>query len=300
MLFRSVTNTPQTYTGSAIAATVTCSSTGTVSNVLYGGSSNAPAGAGTYAITANCSANGNYAAVTGASAGNFVINQATPTLSVTNTPQTYNGSAIAAAVTCSSGGTVSNVKYNTSSTVPTNIGTYAITANCAANGNYAAVAAASAGSLVINGAVPEVSVTNSPQTYTGNPIAAVVTCFSGGTVSNILYNGLSTVPTSSGTYAVTADCTANGNYTSVTGGQAGNFVITNLQVPTLTITNTPQTYNGSPIAATVTCSSGGTVSNIEYNGLGTTPTNAGSYVITADCAAAGNYSSLAEIGRAHV
>ncbi|NBS16480.1 MAG: IPTL-CTERM sorting domain-containing protein [Gammaproteobacteria bacterium] len=36
-----------------------------------------PSAAGTYAVTANCAASSNYSAVTGASAGNFVINAAT-------------------------------------------------------------------------------------------------------------------------------------------------------------------------------------------------------------------------------
>jgi len=90
---------------------------------------------------------------TGASAGNFVINAATPTLSVTNSPQTYTGSPIAATVSCLGGGAVSNVQYNGSSTVPTNAATYAVTANCAASSNYSAVTGASAGNFVI-GASP--------------------------------------------------------------------------------------------------------------------------------------------------
>ena len=85
--------------------------------------------------------------------------------------------------------------------------------------------------------VPSLSITNSPQTYRSSPIAAVVTCSSGGAVSNILYGPSSTAPTNAGTYAVTADCAANGNYSAVTGSSAGNFVIaaapTPAPIPTL-------------------------------------------------------------------
>ena len=85
-----MTNSPVTYNGSAQSATVSGSVAGTVSNVLYSGSSAAPTAAGTYAITANFTPTDttDYNSLTGASAGNFVINKATPTLSVTNSPVT--------------------------------------------------------------------------------------------------------------------------------------------------------------------------------------------------------------------
>ena len=165
----------QVYTGSQKTATVTCSSGGAVSNIQYAASSTAPTNIGTYAVTADCAANGNYAALTAASAGNFVISSATPTLSITNSPQVYTGSQKTATVTCSSGGAVSNIQYAASSTAPTNIGTYAVTADCAANGNYAALTAASAGNFVISSATPTLSITNSPQVYTGSQKTATVT-----------------------------------------------------------------------------------------------------------------------------
>jgi hypothetical protein len=96
--------------------------------------------------------------VTNASAGTFVISPATPTLSISNSPQTYTGSGLSATVSCPGGGTVSNVLYGTSATLPIAAGTYAVTANCAASSNYAAVTNASAGTFVISPAVipPEI------------------------------------------------------------------------------------------------------------------------------------------------
>ena len=74
----SVTNSPVTYTGSPQAAKVSASVSGTVSNVLYSGSSTVPSAPGTYAITANFTPSDttDYNSLTNASAGNFVINQA--------------------------------------------------------------------------------------------------------------------------------------------------------------------------------------------------------------------------------
>jgi len=73
----SVTNSPVTYNGSAQAAEVSASVTGTVSNVQYSGSATVPSAPGTYAITANFTPSDttHYNSLTNASAGNFVISQ---------------------------------------------------------------------------------------------------------------------------------------------------------------------------------------------------------------------------------
>lgn len=75
-----------------------------------------------------------------------------PTLSVTNSPVTYNGSAQAAQVSGSVAGTVSNVQYSGSSTAPSAPGTYAITANFTPSDttHYNSLTQASAGNFVIS------------------------------------------------------------------------------------------------------------------------------------------------------
>ena len=53
---------------------------------------------------------------------------------------------------------------------------------------------------------------------------------------------------------------------------------------TLLVNNSPQTYNGSPQAATVVISVSsvpGAVANVKYDGSPTAPTNAGTYAVTA-------------------
>ena len=74
---------------------------------------------------------------------------------------------------------------------------------------------------------PTLTVTNSPVTYTGSAQAAQVSASVSGTVSNVQYSGSSTVPSSPGTYAITANFTPSDttHYNSLTNASAGNFVI---------------------------------------------------------------------------
>ena len=131
---------------------------------------------------------------------------ATPTLSVTNSPVVYNGSAQAAVVSGSVTGVVSAVKYDGSATVPTNAATYAVTADFVPTDttNYNSLTASSAGNFVISKATPTLSVTNSPVTYDGAAKSAAVSASVAGTVSNVLTGGAAT-KTDAGTYAVTAN-----------------------------------------------------------------------------------------------
>ena len=123
------------------------------------------------------------------------------------------------------------------------------------------------------------AVTNSPQFYNGGAHAATVTIVTSsvpGTVTNVLTGGLAT-QTTAGTYAVTADFvpTDTANYTTLTGLPAGNFVIAKATpTATLTVTNSPQTYTGAGLAATVahTTSVPGTVTNVLTGGTATQTT----------------------------
>ena len=306
-----VNNSPVTYTGSAQAATVgitTSSVPGSVSNIITGGAAT-QTNAGTYPVTANFvpTDTANFNTLVGQSAGNFVINQATPTLSVTNSPVTYTGSAQAAAVSGSVTGTVSNVKYDGSSTVPTNAGTYATTADFASgDANYGNLTGASAGNFVINQATPTLSVTNSPVTYTGSAQAAAVSASATGTVSNVKYNGSSTVPTNAGTYATTADfASGDANYGNLTGASAGNFIIAKADqaITGLPATNTKTfgnaayslslTGGGSGNAITYLSSNTG-VATVNASGL-VTIVGAGSTTIMASQAGNANYNAAPDV-----
>ena len=67
-------------------------------------------------------------------AGTFVINPATPTASITNSPVTYNGLVQTATVACLGGGAATLASGGTG----TNAGSYPATVDCAASANYSA------------------------------------------------------------------------------------------------------------------------------------------------------------------
>ena len=147
---------------------------------------------------------------------------------------------------------------------------------------------------------PVLTVTNSPVTYSGSPQAAVIQSailpdgMVPGTIMNVLYNGLATVPVNAGTYTVTADFTPEDadSYFTLTAAPAGNFVI-NKAAPSLSVSNSPVTYDGNPHAAAVSASVPGSVSNV-LTGGSASQTNAGSYAVTADFSPTDttNYTSL--------
>ena len=90
----SVTNSPVVYNGLPQAAVVVGSVPGVVSNVKYNGEATEPTAAGAYAVTADFLPDDadNYNALTGASAGDFVILAAGPALTLQKTalPETYS------------------------------------------------------------------------------------------------------------------------------------------------------------------------------------------------------------------
>jgi hypothetical protein len=361
----SIDNSPVDYDGTPKNANVVGSVPGTVANLTYNGSSTPPIGPGTFGVNADFTPTdvANYNTLTNAPAGNFVIQQiGVPTLSVANSPRIFNGAPQAAEVLSSVEGTLSNVLYNGSATVPTDAGSYNVTADFTPvdTVNYQTLVGATAGTLVIqkaattttvvcgagpftyngtaftpctasvtgpiglnqvltvvyanntnagtasasasyagttnylasnntttftiNKANATLLVTNSPVTYDGTPKTANVGSSIPGTVSNIRYNGSATAPNNAGTYAITADFVpANTtNFSTLSSANAGNFVIQKAGTPTLSVSNSPVTFDGTPKAATVVGSVAGTVSNVKYNGSATVPTGAGTYVITAD------------------
>jgi hypothetical protein len=119
-----------------------------------------------------------------------------------------------------------------------------------------------------------------------------------GAVANILTGGTA-AQNNAGTKAETADFvpTDAANYNTLTGVAAGNFVIDKATpTATLAVDHSPQTYDGSPKAATViisTSSIPGAVANILTGGTAA-QTNAGTYAVTADFVPtdAANYNTL--------
>ncbi|MEI6084335.1 MAG: MBG domain-containing protein [Verrucomicrobiota bacterium] len=238
-----------TYGQALSASTLSGGSASVAGTFAFTAPSTMPS-AGTYsaAVTFTPNDTANYTTVAGSV--NVAVAKVTPTLSVANSPVTYNGAARTATINSSVAGTVSNVKYDGSATAPTAVGTYAITADFAPTDSitYTSLTGAAAGTFVIQKATPTLSVGNSPVTFSGSPQAATVNGSVAGTASNVKYNGSATVPTAAGTYTITADFapTDSANYNSLTGAAAGNFVI-NLTSLVITASAQSKTY-GTAIA----------------------------------------------------
>ncbi|PKM71533.1 MAG: hypothetical protein CVU91_13345 [Firmicutes bacterium HGW-Firmicutes-16] len=152
---------PKTYTANITGGTLTL---GTHYNIRYTGegydNTTAPTNAGSYTATFELTAAGqaSYSITTPPSVG-FTIAKATPATgdltSNVSTPVTYNGTPQAVSVTSSKTGIGTiTVKYNGSTTVPTNAGSYSITVDISSGTNYNAVTSLSLGTYIINKATP--------------------------------------------------------------------------------------------------------------------------------------------------
>ena len=256
----SVTNSPATYNGSPQAATVSGSVPGTPGNILTGGSST-QTNAGTYTVTADFVPNDttNYNSLTNTSAGSFTINKANPTLSVTNSPVTYNGLSKSATVSGSVSGSVSNILTGGSASQIT-AGTYAVTANFTPDdtANYNPLTNAPVGNFIINKANPFLFVTNSPVGFDGQPHAATVDSSVPGSISNILTGGSAT-QTNFGTYPVTANFTPDDtvNYNILTNASAGDFVISpDVTPPDTKLNIRPANPSGADVTFTFSSTDG--------------------------------------------
>jgi hypothetical protein len=269
----SVINSPVTYNGSPQAATVTASVAGSaVSDIKYNGSSTVPTNAGTYAITADFtpSDTSNYSTLNDASAGNFIINKATPTLSVTNSPVTYNGLAQAATVSGSVTGSVTNIKYDGSSTTPTNAKTYAVTADFAPTDatNYNSLTGTTAGNFNISKRAVTVTANAKSKTYGDADSALTYQITSGSLVGSDAFTGaLSRVAgetVASSPYAIQQNTLAlSGNYILTYIG--ANFTITTRPV-TVTADAKSRTYGDTDPALTYQITSGSLAFSDTFSG----------------------------------
>ncbi len=217
-----------------------------------------------------------------------------------------SGSGYAGSITVGSGGTIAEttVYVRLSATAPVT-GTYngqniVLTSPYAVSRN---VATAESGNIVskANSAVTPIVGTYTyngsalgPNSVTRSGSTGVVTYEYAGTPNGGgSYGPDSTRPAAAGSYTVTATLAADDNFNGASSDPTA-FLIAKA-TPTLSVTNTPVPYNGSPQAATVSGAPvAGTPSSILYNGSATVPSAADTYPITADFAPtdSNNYNSL--------
>jgi hypothetical protein len=210
----SLSGLTQTYDGTAKSATVTTNPGGVSYTVTYAGSTTAPTDAGSYTVVASIT-DANYSGDN--ATGTLTINQATPTITVSNTSQAYNGSARSVTVTTVPTGLTYSVTYNGSTTAPTDAGTYpvVVTVNTA---NYYGTKTAS---LEITRIAPVITITNLEQTYDGSAKPVTVTITPSGLSYSVTYGGSTTVPSTAGSYEVVATVDTTNYY----GTQTATLVI---------------------------------------------------------------------------
>jgi large repetitive protein len=329
MTFTVVNSSSGQTVGTAATGTVTSKGNASVNYSLPGGPLYTPAGS--YTIDADYSdSSGNFLA--SSAQATLTINPATPTVSVTDAGGTYNGSAfpatgIALGVddTTLVNGSFTYTYYSGNSAsgtplagAPANAGTYTVVAQFNSNdANYTSGGTAQT-TFTIGKATPSVSVTDGG-VYNGQPYAASATALGvdgttpvAGSLTFVYYAGnsvsgtpLSAAPSNIGTYTVVANFTSSDpNYTS--GGTAQTAFTIGKTPPTLSVTDTGGTYNGSVFPATVAIAGvdgqfagsleGVTPTVTYYSSSGTSlggaaPSAAGNYTVVASFAGSSDYSN---------
>src|ERR1051326_1466062 len=313
-----VTDPAPTFDGTAKVATASATGIGgaVVSGTFaftYKDASNtpiaSPTNAGSYSVTASfTSSDTNYSNATGT--GTLTINQATPTVTVSGGPFTFDGNSHAATVTVTGGGGVtvsgsSAVTYNGVATVPANAGTYAVAVSfTSSDPNYSN--ASGSGSIIINKADSTTVVTVAGGvTFTydaaAHPATVAVTGAGGLSLTPAPVYSCGHAPINVADSGCTASYNFAGDANHNPSSDSKTYTI-NKATPLVTVSGGPFTFDGSPHAATVTVTGVGSVtvsgsSAVTYNGAATPPTNAGTYAVSvAFTSADNNYSNASGSG----
>ena len=294
--------------------------TGTGSTV-YAATAVAPTNAGTYAVTAiyNGDANHSGSSITVP----FTISKAVSSTSITDAGGTFSGSPFTATSTVTGAGKLSTTAssylytgtggttYN-SSTAPTNVGTYNVTAAYSGDLNHTASSAAAAFTI---GLATSTTTVVAGGSYTGSPVVATITVTGAGGLkttptsvtyvgtASTVYNASTTAPINPGTYSVTATYIGDANHTGSTSGSIA-FSISQA-TPLITLTDAGGVYNGSayPATATVTGLNNASITSpavtllyyagatISGTGSSIAPMTAGTYTVVATFAGNTDYSA---------
>jgi prepilin-type N-terminal cleavage/methylation domain-containing protein len=280
-----------TVSPAAYAGTVTFLDNGTTINIspIVNGTatysfSNLPAGS--HPMTAVYSGDAMYAAST-SSVLSQTVNQGTPTISVTNSPVTCTGSPQPVIVSGSVAGTISNICYNGSATVPTNANTYAITADFTPTdtADYINLHGASAGNFIINKASTTVAVASSAL-YSSSGQAVTFTASATPSAASGTVNfkdgsttiGSSTLTAGQATYTTSTLSVGSHSITTVYSGDT-NYTGSTSSILTQTVTNAAASFSpaSGPVGTVVAVTGSGwvtsdTISSVSVGGVTATNT----------------------------
>lgn len=284
--------------------------------VYYNGSTKAPTAAGTYAITVDIAASGNYSAVSGLSLGSFTISKATydmTSVGLSDSSATYSktakdvavigalptgGDSAHVTVAYSYVGTGSTV-YATSATAPKDAGTYTVTAKFTGTSNYNSIADKTCTLTIAKKDVTLLWAGVDSRTYNGNASAVTATAESleAGDICAVTVTGGD--KTDAGSYTATATALSNSNY-NLPSSATATYMINKADQTALTLSLGTSLLVGNSITATTTGGSGnGAVtyaitsgsSNATLSDASLTGTNSGTVTVTATKAANANYNA---------
>ena len=201
-----------------------------------------------------------------------MISKATATVTLGSLAAIYSGSAKAATATTTPTGLAVIFTYDGLTTVPKNVGSYAVVGTIN-NANYQG---GSSGTLVISKGTATVKLSGLAVTYNGAAKSVTATTTPSGLTVILTYDGLPAAPTDAGNYTVVATVN-NPNYQ---GGTTGTLVISKATA-TVKLSNLAAIYTGNPITPTATTTPAGLTVGFTYNGSSITPANAASYPVVA-------------------
>jgi hypothetical protein len=261
--------------------------------------------AGNAVLLASQSAAGNYTAGTQTAA--FVVGAVSPTITFTAPNQTYGNAPFTVSATSNSTGAITYSMVSGPATISgstvtlTGAGTVYLTATQAAAGNY--IVGNQIANFTVAPATPAIAFIAPNHAYGDSPFAVSATSNSTGTITYSVMSGPATISgstvtvTGAGTVVLQASEAASANYTTAT--QTATFTVAAI-APTITFT-VPNHANGdAPFAVSATSNSTGAIAYSVVSGPATlsgstvTLTAAGTVVLQASQAAAGNYTSGAQ------
>ncbi|MBK1877428.1 immunoglobulin domain-containing protein [Pelagicoccus mobilis] len=264
----SLSGLTQTFDGSAKSASASTTPGGLSVDIAYDGSADAPTNAGSYAVEATID-DPNY---TGSATGTLTIEKATASITLGGLAQQFDGAAKPVSPTTTPEGLSVTVTYDGSSSAPSAVGNYAVSATIA-DDNYEGSASAT---LTIGESVAQIILGNFEQQYDGALKGVSVTTIPADLAVRVTYNGSTVSPSEAGSYAVEATITEAG----YSGSATGTLVITPATA-NISLSGLSHTYDGSVKSASASTTPNGVSVAVSYDGSSDAPTEAGSYAVEA-------------------
>jgi uncharacterized repeat protein (TIGR02543 family) len=212
----------------------------------------------------------------------FSVSKALASVSLSNTNQTYDGTAKSVSVTTVPAGRTVSVTYNSSATIPTHAGSYTVVATI----SEAMYQGGTTGTLTISKASQTVNFENIGDQLTTNVVILSATATSGLSVTNFsvvsgpaVISATSLSFTNSGSVTLSAVQVGNADYDASLATNISFSV--SKAVASVSLSNTNQTYDGTAKNVSVTTVPAGQTVSVTYNSSATIPTHAGSYTVVA-------------------